>query len=244
MLAVSLALIVTLIAGCGGGTGTGSMMLKITSPSGGAQVSGNTTVTATMLNPAVAATVDFKVNGVTFATVTPAATMTAQLDTLSRGLPDGPVTITVQTTGNVYKATQTFNLSNGRAIYVDDTTGSAGSYVPVVVKLSNFSDAAKCQFSLTYNANKLQLDPASVAKGGGIPSDSTLDTSVSTGLLTVTISGSTKFVGGDILVAHFQIRTPSPSGTRNVIGVSAVSVSDVDDNPLSAIGVPGSVTTN
>jgi len=221
------------------------MMMKITSPASGASCSGNQVITATMLNPAMATNVDFMANGEIFDTVTPGLVMTAQLHTLSRGLSNGPLTITVQSTGNVFTASETININNQRSIYVEDANGSVGSYVPVMVKLHNFTNAAKCQFSLTYDHNKLQLDPDSVTKGSGIPATSTLDSSPSTGILTVTISGSTKFVGGDLMVAHFQIRTPSAHGAKNAIGITAVSVKDTADTLLlPAVGVPGLVTTN
>lgn len=219
-------------------------MMKIVSPADGANVSGNQIIAATMLNPAVATTVDFKVNGVTFETVDPALAMTARLDTLSLDLPNGPATVTVQSIGNVYTATRTINVNNPRSIYVDSATGSVGSFVVVLVKLNNYATVAKCQFSLNFDPNRLQLDTASVTKGSGVPVASTLDRIASSGLLTVTISGATPFVGGDVLVAHFQIRSPSPVGTRNDIGLSVISVKDSADNSIATAGVTGSVTTN
>lgn len=221
------------------------MMMKITSPASGANCSGNQIITATMLNPAMATAVDFKVNGEVFDAVTPGLIMAARLDTLSRDLPNGPVTITVQSTGNVFTASQTININNPRSIYVADVTGNSGSYVTVHVKLNDYATASGYHIFLNFNASKLVLDAGSVEKGSGVPvaSGFTRNTGTS-GVLEATVTGNTAFSSGDLLTANFQIKNLSPSGTRNDITVPSPALTSTTGSSLVVVGVPGLVTTN
>jgi hypothetical protein len=238
------AVVVGMLAGCGGGA-TGSMMVKIVSPANGATASGNQIIAATLLNPAVATAVDFKVNGTTFDTVTPALAMTARLDTLSRNLPNGPATITVQTTGNVYQASETININNPRSIYVVGVTGNSGSFVTVHVRLNDFATASSYHVFLNFNSAKLLLDTSSVQKGSGVPVASGFVANTGTpGILEATVTGSTAFSSGDLLTANFQIRSFSPSGTKNDIAVPLPALTSTTGASLSVVGVTGSVITD
>lgn len=221
------------------------MMLRIVSPPSGVPLAGNIPITATMLNPAMATKVNFKANGVTFATVDPALTMNADLNTLSRGL-GGSVNITVQTTGNVYTATRTITVSNPTSIYVKDCSGNSGSYVTVHVMLNNYASAAGYHVILNYPSAKLQLDASSVHKGSGISAAAGFVSDTGTpGVLDVTVTGNTAFTNGDLLTANFLIKNFSASGTTNNITISAPpALTSTTGSSITAVPVTGCVTTN
>ena len=244
---LSALLLAALLCGCGGGAGdTGGMMLKIVSPSNGANCSGNVTVAATMLNPAMATTVKFIAGGGTFSTVTiPQTAMSARLDTLSRGIPNGPVTVVVQTTGNVYTASRTINVNNPTSIYVQDTSGNVGDYVTVHVKLNNYASAAGYTIFLNYDTDKLALNAGSVVKGAGIPASSSFTPNTSTpGILNVAVTGTAVFQSGEMFTANFQIKNPSAHGSTNDITVPLPALKNASGGAITVVGVPGSVTTN
>lgn len=220
-------------------------MLRITDPPGGSTCAGNQVVTATMLNPAMASTVLFKINGETFATVTPGLTMTAELHTLSLGLPDGPATIVVESTLNVYTASQGVVINNPRSLYVEDARGAAGSYVTAHVKLNDFATAAGYHVVLNYDTSELLLDAGSVAQGAGVPisSEFTPNTAVQ-GVLEATVTGTNTFTSGDMLTASFQIRHPSPSGSITDITMPTAALTNASGGSMTVVGVAGSVITN
>lgn len=243
---VCFALVLALVCGCGGGGETGSMMLKITDPADGSTCTGNAMITCTMLNPAMASSVLFKANGVTFATITePDLTMTARLDTLSLGLSNGPVIVTIETTGNVYTTSRTLNVSNVRSIFVQDVSGDAGDYVTVHVRLNDFATAAGYHVVLNYDSARLWLNAGSVAKGAGVPalSDFTPNTAQS-GVLEATVTGTNTFTGNELLTACFQIRHPSDPGDMADITVDSATLSNSSGGALTVARVDGSVTTN
>lgn len=240
---VALALSIAFVCGCGGGGGLGSMMLKIVSPSSGDTLLGNPTITATMLNPAMATKVNFIVNGHVFDTVTPALTMTSELHTLGKDLQNGPVTIKVQSTGNVYTATQTVNVNNPTSIYVADTSGTAGSSLTVHVKLNNFAGAGGYHIFLNYDKAKLALDTSSVKRGLGVPVASDFVPNPSTlGELEATVTGDTAFTNKELLTASFQIKGSLTPGTKTDIDVPSPVLTSTTGSDITVAGVAGSVT--
>ncbi len=222
------------------------MMLKFTGPDNASNCRGNVTIAVEMLNPAVATSVNFLVNGALFATVNdPAIEMSARLDTLSMGLDNGPAVVTVVTVGNVYTATLPINVNNPRSIYVQSVSGDAGAYVTVRVKLNDFATAANYNVVLNYDTSELLLNASSVTKGAGVPllSNFTPNTAQQ-GVLEATVTGSNTFTDSELLTASFQIRHPSAPGDMTDITVTSVSLSNSSGGGLTVAGVDGSVKTN
>lgn len=241
---VAVILAVTVLGGCGGGSGGGggSMMLNITGPSEGAILAGNQTVTAEMLNPAMANTVSFRVNGTEFYSCSPAQlTMQAPFRTLGLGLADGPATIVVTTSPNVYTATRHIIVSNDTSLFIPDASGQVGTNVTVHVRLNDISNTAGLQVHLTWNPAKLTF--VTCDRGTGVPVASWSAPTHDSDDLAVSITGAVQFTTSEIFTVTFQIRNPSPVGTLNEINMNSLALSDTSGDPIACAALAGGITT-
>jgi len=218
--------------------------ITITAPAGGANVSRNVAVQASITGNTTGVTgVNFRVNGTTvFDTAALAGTVNGRLDTLSLGLANGPASLTVETTGNVATSPAVnVTINNGRSLYVQDVSGNSGSNVAVQIKLNDYTNAAGFHVVLNFDSTKLSL--VSVANGAGAPGSLVTNTATP-GVVDVALAGTNAFTGNEVLVVTLTIVAVSPSGTRNEITMPTATLDDTGTNPLTVTGVGGRVVTN
>lgn len=215
--------------------------VTITAPSASASLSGRTTVTATLSSTTGVTKVLFSVNGQEFAQVDPAATVNAELNTLT--VANGSATIKVATTGNAAEQTVSVSIGNGRTLYVKDAEGGSGSTVTLHVLLNDVADVAGYVTTLQWDPARLQLDASSVKAGAAVPAGALFSKNANTpGQLKATVAGTDAFTnaaGGEVLTASFTVL--APAGTRSDITMSEAKLASVTGSTIAVTAGSGVV---
>ena len=198
------------------------MNVDITSPPENSTVAGMVDVTVNISPLTDVTEVRFAINDFQFASLPPAPTVTATLDTIGLGVPNGNNTINVSTVGASGFDSQKIIVNNPSTIAIQNVTGTIGGNVVARVRLNQISRAARFRFRITWDPSKLQLD-----------TNSTLMSDISMpGSLEVIAAGTKTFTNTEMMTAEFKILAPPSSGAFIPIGMPTASVATTAGAPI------------